>query len=167
MIEDPWTYVFAWVSTIGSAATAAALFFLWNQSRQTKKQIQLTEEEIKSKLRPWLDISDISRNEKGGYVQVVVTNTGNIAAKLVRTQQSLSSSPITEDQLRSGKDITNRVVILPDGKKDIALAQSLSYQYLGVLVQYEYAKNKHGESGLMVKYNDLVKRFEVLEEFAA
>ena len=113
-----------------------------------------------------MDISDISRNENGGYVQVVVTNTGNIAAKLVRTQQSLSSSPITEEQLPSGKDITKKLVIMPGKKRDIALAQSLSYQYLGVLVQYEYAKNKHGESGIIVKYNDLVKRFEVLEEFA-
>lgn len=64
-----------------------------------------------------MDISDISRNENGGYVQVVVTNTGNIAAKLVRTQQSLSSSPITEEQLRSGKDITKKVVIMPGKKK--------------------------------------------------
>ncbi|MDW0199111.1 MAG: hypothetical protein QOD16_10240, partial [Nitrososphaeraceae archaeon] len=102
----------------------------------------------------------------GGYVQVVVTNVGNIAAKLVRTQQSVSSSPITEDQLRSGEDITNKGVILPGRKTDIALAKSLSHQFLGVLVQYEYAKNKHGESGIIVKYNDRIKRFEVLEEFA-
>ncbi|MDW0228010.1 MAG: hypothetical protein QOC23_10280, partial [Nitrososphaeraceae archaeon] len=113
----PWTYVFAWAGLIGSLATAPALFFLWIQSRQTKIQIKLTQEEIEATLRPWLDISDISRNENGGYVQVVVTNTGNIAAKLVRTQQSISSSPITEEQLRSGKDITKKVVIMPGKKK--------------------------------------------------
>ncbi|MDW3614788.1 MAG: hypothetical protein QN773_09960 [Nitrososphaeraceae archaeon] len=38
LIEDPWTYVFAWAGLMGSGATAAALFFLWKQSRQTKKQ---------------------------------------------------------------------------------------------------------------------------------
>ncbi|MDW0277728.1 MAG: hypothetical protein QN721_06505 [Nitrososphaeraceae archaeon] len=52
MIEDPWTYVFAWAGLMGSGATAAALFFLWKQSRQTKKQIQLTQEEIEATLRP-------------------------------------------------------------------------------------------------------------------
>lgn len=166
MIEYPWDYIFAIVGAIGSLTTAGALFFLWRQSNQTKEQIRITQEEIESRLRPWLGISDTIIDD--GNVRVVFENTGSLPAKIVRTQQSLSFSPITQEQLRSGKDITAKVVILPKGKRDISFTEAIlnADQYLGILVQYKYAKDKPGEIGAILKYNDKLGSFAVVDEFS-
>jgi glycerol uptake facilitator-like aquaporin len=42
--EIPWAFVFQLVGAIGSVATAVAVIFLGIQSRQTRKQIELTRE---------------------------------------------------------------------------------------------------------------------------
>jgi hypothetical protein len=165
LIEDPWTYIFASVGAVGSATTAAALFFLWRQSKQTEKQIHLTQDEVEGTLRPWVGIDDVRRTEKG-YVQVLIRNTGSIPAKIVKAQRFFSSTMITQEQLRSGVDIIGKFVIFPNINKTIRLSDSSgTYPYIGILIQYEYAKNKHGEIGLVVQYNDLREKFDFLDEF--
>jgi len=169
LIEDTWAYFFASVATVGSAATAAALFFLWRQSGQTEKQIQLTQDEGESTLRPWVGIEDVRLNRlnEKGYVQVLISNTGSIAAKVVSARRVFSHSMITQEELRSGVDIPGKFVIFPNIKKTIRMSsESSTYPYIGILIQYEYAKNKHGEIGLVVQYNDLREKFDYLDEFA-
>lgn len=117
MIEYPWDYVFAIISAGGSVATAAALFFLWRQYKQTEEQIHLTQEEVEGKLRPWIGIDDVRRTEHGAHI--LIRNTGSIAAKIVRAQRFYSHTMITQEHLRSGEDIPGNIVILPNINKTI------------------------------------------------
>ena len=166
MIEDSWAYFFASVGAIGSVATAAALFFLWRQSKQTETQIHLTQEEVEGTLRPWVGIDDVRLREEG-YVALLIKNTGSIAAKIVRAQRVFSHTMITQEQLRSGVDIPGNFVIIPKIDKTIRMSnESGTYPYIGILIQYEYPKNKRGEYGLVVQYNELRKKFDYLDEFA-
>jgi hypothetical protein len=166
LIGYPWEYVFALISAIGSLGTAAALFFLWNQSKQTKQQIHLTQEEVESTLRPWLGIENITR-VNAGLSRGFIKNTGRMPAKIVKRQQFFSSTMITQKQLRSGEDISGKVIVFPDQKREIRIKNEIAaYPYIGILIQYEYGKNKLAEIGLVVKYNNLTERFAYKEEFA-
>src|SRR5215207_11642041 len=55
----PWAFFFSLVAAVGSMATAAGFFFLWWQSKLTKTQINQTQQEIDSTLRPWIGHTSI------------------------------------------------------------------------------------------------------------
>ncbi|HEX2306378.1 MAG TPA: hypothetical protein VHH33_08830 [Nitrososphaeraceae archaeon] len=63
MIEYPWDYVFAIFGALGSAAMAAALFFLIKQSKHTEKQRRLTQDQV-----------ILTQVENGKYAKTVVGN---------------------------------------------------------------------------------------------
>jgi len=174
LIDDLSTFVFALVGAIGSVATAGALVFLWYQSRQTQKQIQLTQEqtnytreEMDSTLRPWIGISDV-QIQANEFVTFDVKNHGRIPARLVRRRSVFDKTKISKDQLRSTKAEDSDILLFPDATQKMSsiLPEEPEYQYVAIMIEYEYANNKHGEYGLIAKRIAETGIFIYLEIFA-
>lgn len=166
LIDDPWQFAFAFIGSIGSIATAIALGFLLHQSRQTQKQIQLTQQqtnfmqeqigltknEMESTLRPWIGISDVEI-QSNEFVTFHVKNYGRIPARIVRMRKVLDKIKISKDVLVSKKAENSETMLFPDEilKMSSILPEEAGYQYVAIMIEYEYGNNKNGEFGLIAK----------------
>jgi hypothetical protein len=159
LIDDSWSFAFALAGAIGSVATAGALGFLYYQSRQTQKQIQLaqqqtnyTREEMDSTLRPWIGVIDVEI-QADEFVTFTVKNYGRILAKIVRMRKVIDKKKITKDQLCSAEAEDKEMLLFPDAivKMSSILPEDSENLYVAIMIEYEYANNKHGEYGLIGK----------------
>lgn len=71
-------------------------------------------------------------------------------------------------QVRSGKDLFYGFMIFPNTETQIVLPDQISTEtpYVGILINYQYATNRHGEFGLTAQHNAMTNEFIHLEEFA-
>ena len=159
LIDDSWAFAFSFAGAIGSVATAGALGFLYYQSRQTQKQIQLaqqqtnyTREEMDSTLRPWIGVIDVEI-QADEFVTFTVKNYGRILAKIVRMRKVIDKKKITKDQLCSAEAEDKEMLLFPDAivKMSSILPEDSENLYVAIMIEYEYANNKHGEYGLIGK----------------
>lgn len=135
---------------------------MW-QSRQTKKQIQLTQEqtnyvrqEMDGTLRPWLAIATSDVQIGTPFDEVItfpVKNYGCIPARIVGKRSVFDKTKISKDRLRSTKIENSEMMLVPDATfhMSLILPKEPGYKYIAVMIDYEYANSKHGEYGLIGK----------------
>jgi mannose-6-phosphate isomerase-like protein (cupin superfamily) len=167
LVEDPWQFAFALVGAVGSVATAIALFFLYRQSvlsqvqalqtqeqtRQAQEQTRLTREEMESTLRPWLGVSSIKRT--GDSVDYLITNYGSIPTKIVKVQFVIGTiSKISQTELRTSSQFeVTQLIVFPGSDINYTITSySAEFDYMGILIHYEFPKDKNGEYGRIVHF---------------
>jgi len=110
---------------------------------------------MESTLRPWIGFVDFKLDYN--QLNVKLKNHGSIPAKIIQSFEVLSSTKITQEQLRSSKDnLTNEFNIFPDSDDtyEMLINEPQQDNFVGLLFKYTYAVNKDGECGIIAKYDD-------------
>jgi hypothetical protein len=168
-LNNFWNDIITVISAIGSAATAAALIFVWKQSR-------IAQNEVTSTLRPWISSSKI-RFLKPDRVEVTLKNQGRLPAKVFEPSNYLidSSNEIKVkdlQQLGKGK-VDYTFLMTPDDERrhDIRFDEedkkitSGDTWFLGFVFYYSYANNLEGKYGAIVKWHNDTEEFGIVNEF--
>jgi len=180
LIDALWTDVFAIIGAIGSAATAGALVVLAYQSSQTENQLKETQEQTRQAqeqtrlareeteitLRAWLGLIDRVTTYPD-RVEFLFKNHGRIPAKVTKLRVVVGNKQFTQQELRSSQPLPKGVIIFPDVTLPFNIPVSLSFEYAGALIDYEFANNKRGEYGCILRKNPTSGHFEFQDAFAS
>lgn len=178
MIETFWEYAFAALGALGSVATAGALIVVVYQSSQTKKQLketqkqtkqvqqqtQLTRQEMETTLRPWVGLIDPVMTYPD-RIEFSFKNHGRIPARVTKIRMIRRNKIITQEELRSSKPESKVMIIFPDETMPFKTPNSIEFEYVGILLDYEFVKNQHGEYGSIWRKNPINNHFEVQDIF--
>jgi hypothetical protein len=115
-------------------------------------------------MRPWLSVEfNGVKLEQDLRLYVPFQNYGQTPAVNVKVRALASFDRITEGILRSKEYTPGIGMVVPNGRRNIALdlaadsrsrlASGESYLWLGILIEYSYTKGKRGEYGLIGEYN--------------
>jgi hypothetical protein len=144
-----------WTQIISGFATAGALVFIWYQSRQTKRQLEMAQHQMDNTLRPWiaLDINGITNDN--GKLNIRFKNAGQLPAISVQISAEISLVPLSKEKVEAQKikGPSSASVMLPNSYRHIVL-EIPDYQsvldkelpvYLAIRVDYKYAKKETGK----------------------
>jgi hypothetical protein len=163
LIDDFWAFVFGLFGAIGSGATAIALLFLWRQTRQTQFQMNV-------RLRPWIGVIDIKKDDTALKIEFALKNYGSVPGKIVNVRKIFSMYKIGQKKLRSsGQPESTKLMIFPDSIRTYVIPmpeQAPKFEYIGILLDYEYGEKNQGEYGLIAKYTTHNNTFQFDEIFS-
>ena len=173
LINDSWAFAFELVAAVGSIITAAAIFYLWKQSRDTQTQIKLTRqqteymrEELDITLRAWIGVENV---EVRSDLTFIVKNYGRIPGKIVTKRSVIDKTKISKDRLLT-TEVQNveKMMLFPGVAVPMTLVmrKEPEYQYVAVMMEYEYANNKRGRYGLIGRHDANTRDFFYEETFA-
>lgn len=159
-----------WVNVGAGIATVVLVVIVWFQTKQTQHQLNST-------LRPWIGVKDRVRFENPLTLMLTYTNYGQIPPQNIGARWVLSDREITKDDIvNSGNAQTLDLgTIMPNMLKELR-AGITEEQYnsamhggqfhVGYVMNYEYAKNKKGEYGVIYYFDVGAGIFLIKKEWA-
>jgi len=168
---------YALVATgIGTAGLATATII---QAIATRRQVQISQHQIDSTVRPWLGASNKGIQNKPGESEFRFNyiNFGQMPASSVRVRSLMSEIEITKNELvhkATGQDKAS--LVFPGEEKSYFMRYGFGGGntliqtegkplFIGILIYYEYG-NKHGQYGVVINL-DLIKGINtIVDEWA-
>jgi len=156
----------AHLSRYQSSQTRTQLKETQKQTKQAQEQTRLTRKEMEITLRAWLGLIDPVTTYPD-RIEFLFKNHGRIPAKVLQVRIVRGNKKITQQELRSSKPESKVVIIFPDGTMPFQIPISIDFEYVGILVDYEFAENKRGESSSILRKNPITDHFEFQDAFAS
>ena len=153
------------IGAIGSAATAAALYFIWKQTRMTQQEINAT-------LRPWLGISDVSLINKGVSNEALfvgLKNYGKIPAEVKSVKVLTSRIEITRDQIDKDSeyvDLTEIRMFPEQPPRPLEIkTHGNTLTFIGFSIEYYYSENRKGYYAIIQKHDQSRNIYRPINEW--
>jgi hypothetical protein len=179
MISDSWMLGLGLAQAIGSIGTAIAVYFVYKQASITRDQLELTRQQMDSSLRPWLGVFEGGLQPHYSDALLRITNYGSLPTTSWKWTIKTDVIKITRSDLNSQKAYPSpyeataifpnqrwdRVIGLEEGTLVAARSRERSL-FVGVLIEYKYANNSAGESGMIFEFDKSTLKFGFGEVWA-
>jgi hypothetical protein len=179
MISDFWMIGFGLTPAIGSIGTAIAVYFVYRQTSITDDQLKLNRQQTDSSLRPWLGVFEEGLHQAYSNALLKITNYGSLPTTSWKWTIKTDDKKIIKSHLESLKNRADayeataifpnqhfdKVIQLEEGTLDSVRKREQSL-FVGVLIEYKYASNNVGESGMIFEFDKSTLKFGFSEVWA-